>query len=377
VPEVHDTNGSTKELTGCNPIILLGNLSAGGSERQGYLLAKGLVGAGLQPGVIAWSLTRDDVYGRLLLESGIRLAIAPQEGRLAKLRWLRRVAREVRPPLLHSYAFFLNAAAAWAMRGVDGVAIGAIRADYRYEACNGRFHYALNRFWPKAIIANSANARDAAMADRSLLSPRHVHFVQNGLALESYVQRKHSPHSHPRVLGVGNLHELKRWDRLIRATSSLRTQDPQLDFTVDIVGEGIERQNLLALIADLKLADRVRLLGRRYDVPELLAASDVFALVSESEGSPNAVMEAMAAGVPVLATEVGDVPRLVTHGLHGYVVPPSDEEALTQRLRALIADHDLRARMGAAAHAKAHEEFGLDRLVEGTLSAYRNAGWRS
>src|SRR5439155_2229054 len=260
---------SASELTDCNPIILLGNLSPGGAERQGYLLAKGLTAAGWHPAVVAWSLTSDDLYRGLIEDLGVPLAVAPQDrGVIAKVRWLRCIAKRVRPPVLHSYSLFLNAAAAWAMRGLDGVAVGSIRSDYSYDAANGAVLYAVNRRWPKTIIANSARARDAARVDRSPFRPRQVLFVPNGLDTARYRRREHGNRERPRVLGVGNLYPGKRWDRLIRVVARLQTEDSRVDFTLDIVGEGAERYRLSRLIATLGLTQRVSLLGRRYDVPD-------------------------------------------------------------------------------------------------------------
>lgn len=367
---------SPRVLEGRDPLILMGHLTPGGNERQGYLLAKALTAAGFRPGVIVWTLTGDDLYAGLLADSGVPLVKAPQgRGAWAKMKWLRRLAKELRPSLLHAYTFFLNAAAAWAMRGTGGLAIGSMRGDYAFEAANGRVHYAANRLWPKTLIANSANSQRAAAADTSWLRPRSVLFVPNGVDISAYQPQEHRDRVRPRVLGVGNLYPGKRWDRLILAAAEIRRADPEREFVVDIVGEGGERPKLQALIEGLKLCDVVTLLGRRYDVPALLAESDVFALVSDSEGTPNAVMEAMASGLPIVATTVGDIPRLVRDRVHGYLVPPADDHQLAKALHSLLSDPSLRRTMGAAALKKARTEFDLDLLVQNTLDAYRRAGW--
>jgi glycosyltransferase involved in cell wall biosynthesis len=96
---------------------------------------------------------------------------------------------------------------------------------------------------------------------------------------------------------------------------------------------------------------------------------------SDSEGCPNVVMEAMACGRAVVATDAGDVPTLVEDGKTGFVVPRGDEATLLARLVTLMTDHDLCRRMGEAGRAKAEQQFGLDRLVSETLAAYRAMGW--
>lgn len=121
------------------------------------------------------------------------------------------------------------------------------------------------------------------------------------------------------------------------------------------------------------LTASVRLVGERDDVPELLSSSSVFVLSSSSEALPVSVLEAMAAGLPVVATRVGGVPELVVDGETGFLVPPSDAAALAAALQRLLDDPELRARLGAAGRARAEEHFALDSFVEGHLDLYRRA----
>jgi glycosyltransferase involved in cell wall biosynthesis len=125
----------------------------------------------------------------------------------------------------------------------------------------------------------------------------------------------------------------------------------------------------------LGVADCVEFLGKRDDVPSVLAKAAVLVHTSDSEGCPNVVMEAMACGRAVVATDVGDIPLLIESGKTGFVVPRENEEALVTHLATLISNQDLCRRMGEAGRAKAEHEFGLDRLVAETLAAYRAAGW--
>ncbi len=332
----------------------------------------------MRPGVIVWSLTPEDFYRSHLEKIDVPLVTAPQnQGRWAKLRWLRSLVRTVRPPVLHSMAFFLNSAAAWAAQTVPTIAIGAIRGDYKFEADQGYIHYAVNRRWPKTIIANSERAWQAALADRSVFRPRKPLIVFNGIDLSLYASRSSGAPTVPQILGVGNLYPEKRWDRFLHSIAHLIARRPELPFTVKIAGEGSERRNLQRLIQQLHLEQRVMLLGRRLDIPGLLSQSDIFVMASDSEGTPNAVMEAMAARLPVVATDVGDVPRLVANGINGFVVPCHEQghDRMASALARLLIDPELRAHMGEAGRARAESEFGLDRLAVRVLEAYRQAGW--
>jgi glycosyltransferase involved in cell wall biosynthesis len=116
--------------------------------------------------------------------------------------------------------------------------------------------------------------------------------------------------------------------------------------------------------------DRCRFLGHRDDVPAVLAAADVFVLPSRSEASPNSVIEAMAAGLPVVATSVGGIPELVTDGRTGRLVPPGDPSALAQALVDLLDHPGHAAELGRAARARIERTASFERMVADFESLY-------
>ncbi len=130
-----------------------------------------------------------------------------------------------------------------------------------------------------------------------------------------------------------------------------------------LVGDGPLRPVVEKTVVEMGLEGRVLFLGVRNDVPKLLAASDVLVLSSEYEGVPLTVLEAMAAGKPVIATAVGGVPELVEDGVTGILVPPRNPEALAQGILRLAKDADLRQRMGKAAQQWALERFDIARTA--------------
>lgn len=166
------------------------------------------------------------------------------------------------------------------------------------------------------------------------------------------------------VLGiVARLSPQKAHGTLLRAVARLAADRPSLRLVV--VGEGDERAAAEALAADLGIADRVLFTGVRRDVPALLPGFDVACLSSLHEGVPLFVLEAMAAGLPVVATEVGALRDLVTEGVDGHLVPPDDPAALADRLAELVDDPARRTAFGAAARARAELSFGIDHSVRG------------
>jgi glycosyltransferase involved in cell wall biosynthesis len=157
------------------------------------------------------------------------------------------------------------------------------------------------------------------------------------------------------VLCVARLVPAKAIDQLVRACVELRARAPGVRLVV--AGSGPCEAELRALIADLGLGDTVRLLGRRDDVGSLLAVADVFCLPSRHEGVPLSVLEAMAAGVPCVATAVGGVTELIEHRRTGLVVPPDSPDALTDAIGELLADPAGAGRIGEAARTRVERDW--------------------
>jgi glycosyltransferase involved in cell wall biosynthesis len=137
-----------------------------------------------------------------------------------------------------------------------------------------------------------------------------------------------------------------------------------------LAGDGPQRASLEALAARLGIADRVRFLGTRDDIPDLLAACDVFALPSLYEGSSLAVLEAMAARRAVIASAIGGTDELIEDGRDGFLVPPGDPEALAAALARLLNDAELRARLAANARERVEREFSRERMAARVGAAY-------
>ena len=157
------------------------------------------------------------------------------------------------------------------------------------------------------------------------------------------------------VVAAGRFSPEKGFAVLLAATAAVTRADPAAGLIV--FGEGDMRPALEAQVARLGLAGRVALPGFTPALDALLPAADVVALASHSEGLPNVLLEASAAGVPVVATRVGGVPEVVADGVTGLLVPPDDAPALAAALTRLLADAGLRRRLGPAGRAKMHAEF--------------------
>jgi glycosyltransferase involved in cell wall biosynthesis len=170
----------------------------------------------------------------------------------------------------------------------------------------------------------------------------------------------------PVIVSVGRLAAPKDGVTLVRALAAL----PGGRFTGLIVGDGPDRPAVEEEVRRLGLQDAVELAGTRDDVPELLARADVFVLSSRSEGAPMSILEAMAASLPVVATRVGGVGELVADGETGMLVPPGDPAALSAALGLLIADPELRRRLGDAGRERVRRRFDVREQRRAHLEAY-------
>jgi glycosyltransferase involved in cell wall biosynthesis len=291
------------------------------------------------------------------------------------MRALRKLVLNVEPEVVHSYSFYTNFAAHWAARGTGAVAVGSLRSDFKLDKkAAGLWRGALCARWPRFQISNNLLAVSTALAGRGFFTPAQLAFVRNGLDLEKFRKQPLQTSGLAKLLGVGSLLPVKRWDRLIMAAAELKRRGHR--FHLQIAGEGPLRKPLRKLADESGLAGEVELLGYVPDVSSLLSKTTILAHTSDTEGCPNSVMEAMACGRAVVATAVGDVPRIVEDGKTGFVVAPTDSGALVSSLERLIRNPEECRQMGELGRAKAEQEFGLQRLAAETLDAYHEAGWR-
>ena len=168
----------------------------------------------------------------------------------------------------------------------------------------------------------------------------------------------------PVIGSLGRLTEQKGYDLLVRALPELP------EATLVLVGDGPERAPLEALASGLGVAERLRITGWVAEAPRYLPTFDIFALPSRWEGMPLGILEAMHAGLPVLAVDVGSVADAVSDGDTGYLVPRDDLAAIQDRLGRLVADPALRLRMGARGRVAAREQFTDDIMARRYESIY-------
>lgn len=212
-------------------------------------------------------------------------------------------------------------------------------------------------------IVNHAREKEGVRQNQVAIIPNGVEdlFSRSG-ALRTSSRRQLGIEPKTTLLGaVGRLYPQKNVSLFLHAVAKLSTAR---QWKALVLGDGPERRRLLVLADELRLSDRVIWLGARSDVEVWLAALDVFVHTADFEGMPNAVMEAMAMGLPVVASDVDGARELIRNGTNGYLVPSGDADAFAKRIGEIMEDSDLARRLGQEAHREMLEQFGMARMID-------------
>jgi glycosyltransferase involved in cell wall biosynthesis len=209
-----------------------------------------------------------------------------------------------------------------------------------------------------AVVANSRAA--ARQLESEGVPLERIRVIPNGIVAERYAARRASPRI-ATVATVANLRREKAHEVLLAAAARLAPRHADLTFL--IIGDGPRDAELRALAASLGVAGRVEFLGHREDVPALLARADLFVLPSRSEAFPNGAIEAMAAGLPVIASRVGGLIDLIDEGRTGLLVEPDNPAALADAIASLVESPARAAALGAAARDEVTRRYSFDRMV--------------
>lgn len=310
------------------------------------------------------------------------LAHRPNEsGWVGEIRSVRSILGAEKPEVLATYNW---GAMDWAFTNT----MFSYCAHIHFESGFGK-EEALRQFRRRILFRRVALARCArlvvpshtlaAIARDLWRVPRHkLQIIANGVdtdlftgdpGVATHAEFRQSPNQ--RVIGtVSPLRPEKNLVRLLRAVADL---EPGLDVRVVLVGEGAERPRLEAAAREYGLAERTVFTGCRSDIDHVLRGFDVFAMTSDTEQMPNSLLQAMAAGRPVVATDVGDIKRLVALENRPFVVAADDRGALVGSLAALLEDPQQRVVLGRCNQDRARRDYGLDRMVESYDALFNGA----
>jgi glycosyltransferase involved in cell wall biosynthesis len=219
------------------------------------------------------------------------------------------------------------------------------------------------------VTVNSRSVRDL-LARRDSLSPEKIQVLNNAVDVDRFAtaqgDREHlfpGAGSHSKLIAVvANMYSrVKGHTYLISAASTVCRDIPEAIFV--LIGDGKERPNLEQQVRQAGLEKNFLFLGSRGDVPELLACCDLFVLPSEAEALPNALLEAMAAGLPVVGTRVGGIPEIIRNGVDGLIVPAKDPHALAEAILRILQNPRFAKQLSQAGQEMVRAHFDFDRLL--------------
>jgi len=365
-------------------LVLIGQLGYGGAERQVHELCARLDRASFDPTVVTFE--KGGHYQRALEDAGVRVIVVPKAGwrEPASLARLVSILTRHRIDLIHGFLFPANWRAVVAARfaGVRAV-VCAVRSTGIWMNARHRWmdRVALGR--ASVVVANAPAVREELIA-RTGLAGERVKVIMNGVDTSRFSPGESSllpslvpdagggnGRSPTRVVGfVGSLREAKDPVLFLRIAHETARRVPQARFVM--VGEGPLRDRLESLSREMGLSGKVVFSGGRADIPHVLRALDVLTVTSIREGCCNVILEAMATGLPVVATAVGGNPDLLSHGQTGWLFPHGDPAAGAEGVVRLLEDRDLARQMGQEALRRARASFSIDAMVRSTAMLYES-----
>ena len=363
---------------------LVGQLGYGGSERQLYTLLRHLDPEHYHCSVIVFNPSPHRVFDRPLEEHGVKICHVPGDHTsiFSRMRYVYGQLKNLSPDVVHSWSAHDNAYAGILGRlaGVP-LRLGSLRGSLYLSGFQNlpAFYRWLSLYSVSALTVNADSiARELESAGYPPERLKHIPNCIDPASTQSIPDLSaYGIEDQHRVVGiVGNLRRVKNQSMFV---SGLAKVLPKFaDVRGVIVGQSIPGENelpsqLIELINDTGVHGKIRMLGFRSDVPQLMRRFSIFCLTSNLEGTPNVILEAMAASRPVIATRVGGVPYVVQEGVTGILVDPGDTTGLVCALTQLLDDPALAYQMGQTGRQFVEEHYNCRSAVKTLTELYESA----
>jgi glycosyltransferase involved in cell wall biosynthesis len=362
-------------------LLVIPTLDQSGAEKQFTLLAMGLPRDQFEVHAIA--LTRGGPYEKILNEHGIPLTILKKRWKFDPfcLRRLARLIREIQPDVIHTWLFAANSYVRMLAGGPGQPPV--VVSERCVDSWKSGWQLTLDRWQIPRTARLVGNSNSVADFYRQQKFPDdRIRVVPNGIeppAATTDVSTSERDCLRAEVCGlppnakvlgyVGRLARQKRILDLLWVIVLLKDVDP--NFYLVFVGDGPERDALEQFARDMNIEQNVKFLGHRQDIPALLPLFDVFLLASDFEGMSNSVMEAMAASLPVVASDITANRELVFDGVTGYLFPVGDRTACARAILFLFEQPERAQRMGIAGRQRMETEFSVQNMVDRYAEIYR------
>lgn len=378
-------------------LFVIDSLGRGGTERSVAELVPRLGQAGVAPVVVVFK-RQPQGFDRAVREKGVDVRVIEERGLVSRIRSVRRIVASERPDIIHTALFDANLIGRLAGVGSRAAVMSSLvntpYADVRLQDPH------ISRGWTRAVQvidgwtgrnltdhfhAVSQAAKDSAVADQGI-PPDKISVVERGrdplrLGQPGIARRRQARtrlglnDDHIVLASVGRGDHQKGHRYLLRAMAHLVGAHPQLVLLV-AGRRALASPELDQICRESGLEDKVRWLGHREDVPEILAAADQFVFPSLYEGLPGAVIEAMALGLPVVASNIAPLREVVEHGHNALLVEPASGLALAQAIESLIHDRERTLAFGRHSRRIFEARFTLDRSVSRMIDLYRRVATR-
>ena len=357
-------------------LFVVDSLQMGGAEQHAVHLAGALASQGHE---VTLACSVEGSLAAQARKTGV--SVSPLCHHLAKRRWsfafargLRHLMRHTAFDLVHTHMYASNTAAMSALLGTTTPLVITEHSEARWRSWRARWisHWAYQRAAHIIAVSRSIEHRlqevDHVPAARLSVLPNGVPpylFDPQDMALPLSQELSAGP-----IVGVvARLQPEKGVQHFVQAAALVHRQQPAAQFL--IVGDGPLRAELEAQVARRSLSEQVHFLGFRQDARRLMGSLDLLVIPSLSEGTPLVTLEAMAAGVPVLATRVGGIPEQICHGRTGWLVEPANPAALADAMLYLLSHPRERQELGQAGCQAVTQHFSFERMVQETLTIYR------
>lgn len=366
-------------------MLLISSLEHGGAERQVVELANRLGKDGFR--VLVCALEDCNPLADQLVHREGNFRVVAKRGRYdPSVIWrVARLMRQERIQLVHAFLFDAEMVARLAAKlaGVPVVVASERNIDMRvgWVQWLGK---RLTRSWFDVLIANSETG--GRFNTRMYgIDPARIRVIRNGVDIERFRPLDQTecretlglPVGVPVVGMVAAFKRQKNYEDFLHLARRLLDRLPRVRFACvgeplrdNLQGAAVYQREILTLVDQLRLREHIAFLGRRDDMPAVYNSFDVTVLPSKREGTPNVLLESMACGVPVVASDISDNAHVVPEGRAGFVVPLGDVERLTQRTYELLVDPARRTAMGQTARHWVASEFSTAALVQRTAAVY-------
>jgi len=354
---------------GLKVAFIAGTLSLGGAEKQMYLMAKTLVNNNAEVRVFAFS--RGEYYEQQLIHLGVKCVnlVGNRYWRIIRLFWELFLWK---PKILHAVHGFTSPYAGLSGRLLGIKSFGSIRSSVEFFKQHKQIGLLrLIGSLPHFVIFNSKAAFNQAISEKWVTKYKAKLLLNVHQFVEPRPQRKWEK---PVVMFLGKLHKEKGVFDLIESLNCLSTDDLSKISECILIGGGPEELNLKNKIITSGLDKRLMITfsGPQSNqmIPSLLKSGDILLFTSHSEGFPNVILEAMMTGMAIVATKVGDIPRIIEDGVEGLLVTPKAPVEFAKSIKYLLDNPGCITEMGAAAYQKAQSHFNYQNLYDNLLEVY-------